>query len=93
LTNAYLVFLSRTEKRPVADVRPIALSDPLPTIPVPLLPDDDDTFLDLQAAFTAMYDLLGYDLAVDYSQPPEVALAGEAAAWVEERLQAVGWRD
>ncbi|HEX6383295.1 MAG TPA: hypothetical protein VF177_01375 [Anaerolineae bacterium] len=39
-----------------------------------------------------MYDLLGYDLAVDYSQPPEIPLVGEAATWVEERLQAAGRR-
>ena len=86
----YFVFLSRAEKRPVADVWPIALSDSLPTVPIPLLSDDDDAFLDLQAAFTAMYDLLGYDLAVDYSRPPEVPLKAEAAVWVEERLQTAG---
>ncbi|HEX6383294.1 MAG TPA: DUF4058 family protein [Anaerolineae bacterium] len=43
----YFVFLSRAEKRPIADVWPIALSDPLPTVPIPLLPDDGDAFLDL----------------------------------------------
>jgi hypothetical protein len=83
----YFVFLSRAEKRPITDVWPIALSDPLPTVPIPLLPDDGDTFLELQAAFTAMYDLLGYNLAVNYTQPPEVLLAGEAALWLEERLR------
>lgn len=88
----YFVFLSRAEKRPVTDVWPIALSDPLPTVPIPLLPDDNDAYLDLQVAFTAMYDLLGYDLAVDYSRPPEIPLKGEAAAWVEERLQTAGQR-
>ncbi len=82
----YFVFLSRAEKRPITDVWPIALSDPLPVVPVPLLPDDGDALLDLQAAFTAMYDLLGYDRAVDYTQPPEIPLPDTTAAWVKAHL-------
>jgi len=70
----YFVFLSRAEKRPISDVWPIDLDDPLPTVPVPLLSGDEDVLLDLQQAFTATYELHGYDLLIDYSQPPEVAL-------------------
>jgi len=76
----YFVFLSRAEIRPMTEVWPIALNQPLPVAPVPLLPGDPDVPLDLQQAFTATYDLLGYDLAIDYTQPPEVPLEGEAAA-------------
>lgn len=82
----YFVFLSRAEKRPVTDVWPIALSDPLPIVPVPLLPDDGDALLDLQAAFTAMYDLLGYDRAVDYTKPPELPLPEAMDAWVKAHV-------
>jgi hypothetical protein len=88
----YFVLLSRVEKRPVLDVWPVALPDPLPTVPVPLLPGDPDVSLDLQLALTTIYDLLGYDLAVDYAQPPEVALAPDEMAWAEERLRAAGLR-
>jgi hypothetical protein len=48
--------------------------------------------LDLQAALTTIYDLLGYDLAVDYTRPPEVPLGPAEAAWAEGRLRAVGLR-
>ncbi len=48
--------------------------------------------LDLQAAFTATYDLLGYDLIVDYTQPPDVPLAGSEAAWVAAHLRTAGLR-
>jgi hypothetical protein len=88
----YFVFLSRAEKRPISDVWPIALEDPLPTVPVPLLPGDEDVLLDLQQAFTATYDLHGYDLLIDYSQPPEIPLDEEAAGWVDARLRQVGLR-
>ncbi len=68
----YFVFLSRTERRPLTEIWPIRLNESLPTISVPLLPGDADAPLDLQAAFTATYDLIGYDLAVDYQQPPTI---------------------
>ncbi|MCI0395425.1 MAG: DUF4058 family protein [Chloroflexi bacterium] len=67
----YFVFLSQAETRPLSEVWPIQLDQPLPAVPVPLLPPDPDTVLDLQAAFTAAYDLMGYDLMIDYDQAPE----------------------
>ncbi len=83
----YFVFLSRTEARPLSEVWPIALADPLPTaVPVPLAGGDPDVPLDLQEMFTRVYDIVGYDLAVDYSQPPEVALAEAEARWTAETL-------
>ena len=91
-TAPYFVFLSRAEKRPLTDIWPIALDDPLPLIPIPLLPDDKDVLLDLQQVFTATYDLLGYDLAVDYRQAPDIPMKGEEAEWVEERLRLAGKR-
>ena len=83
----YFAFLSRAESRPLTDVWPIALNDPLPVVPVPLLPGDSDVPLDLQLAFTTIYDLFGYDLAIDYSRSPEIPLEGDAAAWAEERTR------
>lgn len=89
----YFVFLSRAERRPVLDIWPIALDQPLPVVPVPLLAGDADVLLDLQAAFTATYDLLGYDLLVDYRRPPSPALAGEQAQWAVQLLQEDGLGD
>jgi len=36
------------------------------------------------------YDLLNYDLSVDYTRPPEVPLEGEAAIWANEILKTSG---
>lgn len=83
----YFVFLSRAESRPLTEVWPIALDEPLPVVPLPLLAGDPDVPLDLQLAFTTVYDELGYDLAVDYMRPPEVPLQGQAAAWAQERVR------
>jgi hypothetical protein len=87
----YFIFLSRAEKRPLTEVWPIRLPERLPIIPVPLLNGDPDVALDLQQALDTIYDETGYDLAIDYSQPPELALEGEAAEWAAELLRAAGY--
>jgi hypothetical protein len=82
----YFVFLSRAERRPVLDIWPVALTQMLPTVPVPLLAGDADVMLDLQAAFIATYDLLGYDLLIDYARPPTPPLEVEQAQWAAQLL-------
>jgi hypothetical protein len=41
----------------------------------------------MQHVFTTTYDLLGYDLALDYTQPPEIPLPKEEAMWAEALLR------
>jgi hypothetical protein len=89
----YFIFLSRAEKRPLTEIWPISLKAPLPVVPIPLLPDDRDVALDMQQVFTTTYDLLGYDLAVDYTQPPEIPLSQADVAWAEALLRTAGRRD
>ena len=86
-TRPYFVLLSRANRRPLTEVWPVSLDQPLPTVPVPLLDGDADVPLDLQQVFTAVYDGFRYDLIVDYTRPPEVPLRGAEAAWAEERLR------
>jgi len=89
----YYVFLSRWQRRPRTEVWPIGLREPLPTVPAPLLPPDPDVPLDLQAALTACFDLVGYEQLLDYTQPPPPPeLNAEDAAWVEEVLRQAGVR-
>lgn len=89
---SYFVFVSRVEDRPMTGVWPISLNQPLPIVPVPLLPGDADVQIDLQQVFTTMYDQFGYERAVNYSRPPEVPLRPRESAWVEERLRSCGLR-
>jgi len=86
-TAPYFVFLSRSNNRPITDIWPIHLNQPLPDkIPVPLANGDSDAIIGLQAAMTAIYDLLRYDLAIDYSQPLRPALDADARKWVKDLL-------
>ena len=89
----YFIILSRAERRPVAEVWPLRLQEPLPLLPVPLLPPDPDVPLDLGRALATIYDRSGYDLRIDYTQrPPAPALSAEEGAWLEAHLQSVGKR-
>jgi hypothetical protein len=88
----YFVFVIRHEQRLAADVWPMTLEQPLPEVPVPLLPGDDDVKLDLQEALTNIYDENRLRLVINYSKPPEVPLSPEQNAWVAESLCAAGLR-
>ncbi len=86
----YFAFLSRTEQRPTTEVWPIALTEPLPAVPVPLLAEDPDLPLDLQRAFDEVYNLSSYDLAINYAQPPDVPFTEREAELAERILERVG---
>lgn len=89
----YYVYLSRWQRRPFTQVWPLGLRERLPVIPVPLLPPDPDVPLDLQAAVSACFDLVGYERLLPYSLPPPPPdLVAEDAAWVAARLRAAGLR-
>lgn len=82
----YLVLLTRafTSK---TRAWPIRLQDKLPTVIVPLRAQDPDILLDLQAAFTSIYDVARYDLTIDYTaKPPSPDLSARDAKWMRGLL-------
>jgi hypothetical protein len=81
--SPYFVLLSRANKRPILDVWPVGFREPLPSVPVPLLAGDADVSLDLQKALTDVYDSLGYEFVIDYTEPPEPALPAREKRWAE----------
>lgn len=83
----YYVTLSRAETRPLVDVWPVQLRQPLPVVPIPLLRSDPDVALDLGAAVSAVYDRVGYRYRIDYGQPPPPPpLTGDEARWLDQLL-------
>ena len=69
------------------EVYPIPLRQRLPRCRIPLRPPDEDAVLDLPTVFTRCYDAGGYDLFIDYRQPPDTLLSEAEAAWLDEFLQ------
>lgn len=90
---AYRLVVSRAEHRPRADVYLFDIRDPIPTFRLPLRPGDEEPIVDLGRLLHELYDRAGYDLAIDYTQPPPPPpLSDEDAAWLDERLRAAGLR-
>jgi hypothetical protein len=85
----YYALVSRVGTRfrdpPVAQVWPIGLRDPLPTIPIPLREGELEPLLDLQAIMHEVYDAAGYSMYI-YDGPPEPQLSPTDAEWAEQLL-------
>jgi hypothetical protein len=53
----------------VSEIWPVALDEPLPTIPVPLLPPDPDVALDMTLILRNIYQRAVYERRIDYKTP------------------------
>ena len=59
----------------------------MPRFKVPLAPDDRDTVLDLQAAFSRCYEQGGLAGMIDYRRDPTLPLNDEDRQWLNEVLK------
>jgi hypothetical protein len=82
----YCVLVSRADRRPMTDVWPVSVRQPLPTVPVPVLPGDPEAKLDLQLAVSTVYDAWAYDDELNYVGPPPIPLSAPDAAWAADLL-------
>jgi hypothetical protein len=74
-----------------AEIWPIDLRDPLPTIAVPLSPGYDDVALDLQVALELLFERYRYAELLDYTtSPPPPPFVPADARWIADRVQQ--WR-
>jgi hypothetical protein len=93
----YLISINRATRRssgytPGLEIYAIPLRERLPRCRIPLRHPDPDAVLDLPAVLNRCYEVGGYDLLLDYSQPPNVPLRETEAAWLEELLVEKGLR-
>jgi hypothetical protein len=86
----YYAIVSRSYRRPMAEVYAWTIRQKMPTIPVPLLWGEPDVPLDLQGVLTTVYDRAGYDYRLPYERDPEPPLRAEDAAWGREII--AKWR-
>ncbi len=86
--NDYRLVVSRSQQRPRADVYLFSLRQPIPDLPVPLQPGEEEPVLPLNRLLHALYDKSGYDLMIDYQQPPQPPLSKEDTGWAAELLSA-----
>ncbi len=65
----YRILVSRSDDRPTADLYAFGLSQPIPPVPVPLLPETPEPILELQPLLHYVYAKGRYHLVIDYEQP------------------------
>ena len=93
LPVSYFVFLSRSYRRPMVDVWPIALRDAIPVVPVPLTYPDPDVPLDLNRVLHQVYRNARYERQIDYrSDPPPPDFSPDDADWLDMHLRKLGLR-
>lgn len=66
----YRILVSRGDKRPHATLYAFNVHQPIPSFPLPLLPDDEEPLVELNTILQDMYTRARFDLRLDYSQPP-----------------------
>lgn len=64
----YYAFVSRSESRPAIAVYRWRREEPMPTIPIPLLLEDGEVFLNLQAVYEQTYTRARYDARLTDSE-------------------------
>lgn len=73
----YRILVSRSDRRPHADLYAFGLYEEIPPFSLPLQSGDLEPVVDLQRLLNEVYDQAGYDLRIDYSQGFEQSLVGQ----------------
>jgi hypothetical protein len=84
----YYAYVGRVQTMPRCQIIAWSLRAPLPSIPIPLLPEDGDFLLDLQAVFRAAYEPAFYDRRLPYDEPLDPSPEPVDEAWMREMLAA-----
>ena len=85
--TAYRILISRSDRRPVADLYGFTIREPLPTFPVPLKRGEQELLLPLQEVFDGVYDRARYQSRINYLEPPPPPPLSEAdQQWLDVLL-------
>lgn len=91
LRSPYMACIRRVTNPSEAEVYRIALTEKLPTIPIPLRPTDRDVTLNLQALIEQCYQRGRYG-SIDYQVEPQPAVSADQQAWMDRLLREQGRR-
>lgn len=83
----YRILISRSPKRPRADLYPFNVQQPIPDFDLPLQRGDAEPRVELDRILHELYDRAGYDLRINYKTDPEPPLEGDDAIWMNNLLR------
>jgi hypothetical protein len=92
IQSHYRILVSRSDRRPQADLYAFNLQNLIPTFPLPLQEGDTEPLVNLHALLNEIYDQGSYDLRLDYQKEPVPALPENDSNWVNAWLQQKGLR-
>lgn len=88
----YRIIISLSNYRPQADLYAFNLPQQIPTIPLPLKPEDQELMIPLQKLLNDLYERGSYDLAINYKKKPLPELSEENQIWLDDLLKQQGLR-
>jgi hypothetical protein len=85
--SPYYLLVSRREQAPECKVWPAYVTQPLPTIPIPLAPPDQDIPMSIQPLVDAVFARSRYSRLLDYRRPLPPSVTAAEWAWIEQRIR------
>jgi hypothetical protein len=82
-SSDYRILIFRPRQSRDAHLYGFSYKTEIPPIPIPLVPEDTEPTLDLNGVLHGLYDRAGYDLAINYRQPPQPRLRKGDEAWAQ----------
>lgn len=82
----YRIVVSRSDRRPSAQLYAFSVRQEIPSFPVPLKTGEEEPLLNLQGILDNVYQRGRYHLAIDYTQPAQPPLVGDEIIWSEALL-------
>ena len=87
IQSDYRVLVSRSDRRPFAELYAFNLRDSLPIFLLPLREEDVEPIVNLPELFAGVYDRAGYDYRIDYDRDPIPSLSEQDRVWGKELSQ------
>jgi hypothetical protein len=88
----YRILVSRADRRPLAELRPFSVRDPIPRFPLPLRAGDAEPEVDIGDILASLYDRAAYDLSIDYARSPVPEIAERDRGFADDLLRRTGRR-
>jgi hypothetical protein len=85
----YRILISPGWRRPHSQLYAFSLRDPVPEIPIPLLPKEETPTLPLNQVLHDLYTRARFDLRLDYTLQPVPPLSEDASQWARAFLDAM----
>ena len=86
IATQYYVLVARGDRRPHGDLYAFPLQASLPSFSMPLSDAKMEPVIELQNIFNGVYDRAGFDMVINYQEPPLVKLEPTEKEWIEQVL-------